>query len=63
MRNAKPAFTQHAKAAKHCDDVRIQVDQLTPNVVQDGNKELDWQKTKPTHKMQLKANYIGSVDR
>jgi hypothetical protein len=38
------------------------VDQLTPDVVQDGNKELAWWKAKPTHQMQLEGNYIGSVD-
>jgi hypothetical protein len=61
-RNAKLAFTQHAKAAQHRDGIWVQMDQLTPNIVQNRNKELTRRKAKPTHHMRLKANDVRSID-
>jgi hypothetical protein len=62
-RNPEPTFTQHAKAVERCDGIQVQVDQFTPEIVQDGNEEFAWRKTKPSHKMRFKIDDDGLVDR
>jgi hypothetical protein len=37
--DAKPALTQHAEAAKRQNGIQMQMDQLTPDVVQHRNKK------------------------
>jgi hypothetical protein len=41
----------------------VQIDQLTPDIVQNRNKKLAWRKPKPAPHMRLKANNVGSIDR
>jgi hypothetical protein len=61
-RNPVPTFLQYAKAVECSDGIQVQVDQFTPEVVQDGNKEFSWRKTKPSHKMRFKIDYDGLID-
>jgi hypothetical protein len=61
-RNPKLAFAQHAKAAECSDGIRVQVDQLTPEVVQDGYKEFAWRKAKPNHKIRFKSDNDDFID-
>jgi hypothetical protein len=60
--NAKLALTQHTELAKHRNVIRMQMDQLTSNVVQDRNKKLAWRKTKPAHQVRLEINNVDSID-
>jgi hypothetical protein len=61
-RNPEITYAQHVEAAEPSDGVRVQVDPLTPEVVQDGNKKFAWRKAKPIHKMRFKTNNDGFVD-
>jgi hypothetical protein len=60
-RNPEPTFAQYAKAAKRIDGIRVQVDQLTPEIVQDGNEKFAWRKIKPNHKMRFEIDDDGLV--
>jgi hypothetical protein len=62
-RNHEPTFAQLAESTEHSDSIQVQVDQLTPEIVQDGNKEFSWRKSKPTHKVRFKIDNDGFVDR
>jgi hypothetical protein len=46
-----PALAQHAEAGEHQDGIRVQMDQLTLDVIQDRDKEFAWWKAKPTNQM------------
>jgi hypothetical protein len=61
-RNPEPTFTQHAEVAKRSDGVRVQVDQLTHEVVQDRNEKFAWRKAKPSHKMRFKIDNDGFIN-
>jgi hypothetical protein len=61
-RNLEPPFTQYAKAAKRNDGVQVQVDQLTPEIVQNGNKKFAWRKTKPSHEIGFETDDDGFIN-
>jgi phage pi2 protein 07 len=61
MSDPKPAFAQCGETAEHSDDVWVQVDQFTPEKVQNRNEKLAGGKAKPRRKMRLKADNSGIV--
>jgi hypothetical protein len=58
----EPTFTQHGKTAEHSDDVRVQVDQFTPEEVQNRNKKLARRNAKPSNEIRFKADNSGVVN-
>jgi hypothetical protein len=61
--NAKPALVEHVEAAERRNGIRVQMDQLTPDLVQDRDKKFARWKAMPAYQMRLETSNVGSIDR